>query len=437
MQLLIYTPTITPRIKYIFNFIFREIIRCDFEFTSVIKQFNEYQGPKFSYANKPLTNELFFCADGLLSNHHIEELTINMTDFGGQQTPFAVKNSALPFDIFSASFYFISRYEEYLPFEGDNHLRYPAKLSLQYQLNLLKQPIVDEWALILKNLLKSKLQNFQCGSRAFQFIPTIDVDRAYHFKSSGLLKNAARFVLAAVKRDKEKLKNIINTGLNRKNDPYDTYDILEDLHKEHGFAPIFFFLLSQNGNKNHDVNINPNDELLQKLIVNTSNIANVGIHPSYASNKNIESLIKEKQFLERLLDQKITASRQHYLKLHLPKTYLELISAGIYHDFSMGYASQLGFRAGTCSPFFWYDLQLEKQSHLVIHPFAVMDVALRQYAGLSPEEAIKTIAEMMDSVKIVGGTFYSLWHNEALSETGVWKGWRKVYTTMLEQASAS
>jgi hypothetical protein len=98
----------------------------------------------------------------------------------------------------------------------------------------------------------------------------------------------------------------------------------------------------------------------------------------------------------------------------------------------MGYASQLGFRAGTCTPFFWYDLQLEKQTHLKIHPFAVMDVTLKQYLQLNPDEAIVKIEELLLAIKLVDGTFCSLWHNESLSDFGKWKGWRVVYETMLK-----
>jgi hypothetical protein len=40
---------------------------------------------------------------------------------------------------------------------------------------------------------------------------------------------------------------------------------------------------------------------------------------------------------------------------------------------------------------------------------------------------------MIQSVSDVGGLFVSLWHNESLGETDRWKGWRKVYSNMLEQ----
>ncbi|WP_461788723.1 polysaccharide deacetylase family protein [Pedobacter sp.] len=434
MQLLIYTPQVTPRIKYIFNFMFREILRCDIELTSVTSQFEAYKGPKFSYAAQAIGKELFFKTSGFLSKNNIEKPNIKISAFGGEKVPFAVEDSALPFDVFAASFYFVSRYEEYLPYTPDEHLRFPPKASLQFELGLLRTPVVDQWAIILKNLLASKLENLHFGTRKFEFIPTIDIDRAYHFKSSGIVKNTARLLKALAKGDTERLKNIITTGLGKRKDPFDTYQFLQQIHQRYHLKPIFFFLLSHQGDKNHDVNIHPNDELLQDLIVATAKEGKVGIHPSYASNSNVLKLKEEKLVLDSLLNKTIDLSRQHYLKLHLPKTYLQLIKVGINHDYTMGYASEVGFRAGTCTPFFWYDLQLEKQSHLKVYPFAVMDVTLLKYLKLSPKQAILLIEELVNSVKMVDGSFYSLWHNESLSETGHWKGWKQVYEQMLAVA---
>ncbi|MDQ8003883.1 MAG: polysaccharide deacetylase family protein [Pedobacter sp.] len=436
MQLLVYSPQVTPRIKYIFNFIFREVLRCDFEFTSVANQFVTYNGPKFSYAEKPLGNELFFKANALLLKNNIAQQDLDITDFGNDRVPFAVENSTLPFDIFAASFYLLSRYEEYLPYTPDEHLRFPAEKSLQYELGLLKTPVIDQWAMILKNLLRNKLGNIHFGSRKFEFITTIDIDRAYHFKSSGIVKNTARFIRAIAKGDTERLTNIISTGLGKKKDPFDTYDYLHQLHEKYQLTAIFFFLLSLKGDRAHDVNIHPNDDLLQQLIVETSKVAKVGIHPSYASNSNVTKLKEEKALLDAVLGKTVDLSRQHYLKMQIPKTYLQLIKEGINHDYTMGYASQVGFRAGTCTPFFWYDLQLEKQSHLKVHPFAAMDSTLLKYLKLQPKQAIMLITELVENVKMVDGTFYSLWHNESLSETGNWKGWKEVYEKMLALAVA-
>ena len=435
MQLLIYTPKVTPRIKYIFTFIFREILLCDFEFTSISSDFIKSTLPKMSYGEAPLGDELFFRSAPILLNNSIEQLTIATTEFAGQKVPFAINDGVLPFDIFAASFYFISRYEEYLSFTPDEHLRFPASSSLQHKLNLLEFPIIDNWALILKNILVKQFPSLNFNKRSFNFIPTIDIDRAYHFRSSGILKNTARIVKALINLDKEKLGNIITTGLGTKDDPFDTYVYLDAIHGSYQLKPIFFFLLSQRGHIAYDVNIHPEDELLTNLIKETSKKAKVGLHPSYASNSNTTKIKEELYTLQTITDKKIDISRQHYLKLNLPKTYLQLIKAGINHDYSMGYASKVGFRAGTCTPFFWYDLQLEKQSHLKIHPFAVMDVTLQQYLKLTPELAISKVDELIANVKLVNGTFYSLWHNESLSETGKWKGWKAVYEFMLKTAA--
>ncbi|TKC13036.1 hypothetical protein FA048_05305 [Pedobacter polaris] len=434
MHLLIYNPNVTPRIKYTFNFIFREILICDFEFTSIAADFIKSESPKFTYADAPLADELFFYCSHFITQHNIEPIQVKETTFGDQRVPFPVNNSALPFEIFAASFYFLSRYEEYLPFEADEHGRYPAEQSLQYKLNLLGAPVIDGWAMILKNILLKKYPSLTFGKRKFKFTPTIDVDRAYHFRSSGLAKNTARILKAAVNLNAEKILNIIKTGLGQP-DPFDTYGFLEEIHEKHKLSPIFFFLLANQGHEEFDQNINPEDEAFKTLISEVSKKAQIGIHTSYASNTETKKISEEIKTLEQITNKKINASRQHFLKLHLPRTYLKLIKAGINHDYSMGYASQVGFRAGTCTPFFWYDLQLEKQSHLKIHPFAVMEVTLQQYLKLSPNEAIQKIDELLASVKLVEGNFYSLWHNESLSESGKWKGWKAVYEFMLQNAN--
>ncbi len=123
-------------------------------------------------------------------------------------------------------------------------------------------------------------------------------------------------------------------------------------------------------------------------------------------------------------------SRQHYLKISFPETQRTLIKNGILVDYSLGYASQIGFRAGICTPFFFYDLEHESQTRLLLVPFQVMDVTLRQYLEYSPAKATDEIHQLMEEVSKVKGTFVSVWHNESVSDRHEWKGWRKVFETM-------
>jgi hypothetical protein len=103
----------------------------------------------------------------------------------------------------------------------------------------------------------------------------------------------------------------------------------------------------------------------------------------------------------------------------------------------MGYSGQPGFRASICSPFYFYDLDIDKQTDLKIIPFAAMEATFKYYLKATPQEAIKEINELIDVVKLVNGTFVSVWHNESLSEQGLWKGWKEVYINVLEKASST
>jgi hypothetical protein len=191
-----------------------------------------------------------------------------------------------------------------------------------------------------------------------------------------------------------------------------------------------FFLFGRLGR--YDRNISRGNENFQQLIQRTVHFADIGIHPSYTSNYDYLQLKEEIKKLAVVAGKWINYSRQHYLKLNLPKTYLNLIRAGITHDFTMGYPSNIGFRAGTCTPFNFFDLKSNSETALKVVPFQVMDVTLMQYLKLDPESALTRIHEVIQKVKLVGGTFVSLWHNESLSDNGPWKGWRKVFEDMLE-----
>jgi len=75
------------------------------------------------------------------------------------------------------------------------------------------------------------------------------------------------------------------------------------------------------------------------------------------------------------------------LRLNLPDTYRNLIDEDITDDYSMGYAALPGFRAGICSPYNFYDLDIEVETKLRVHPFMVMDGTLKDYMKLTPTDA--------------------------------------------------
>ncbi len=215
-------------------------------------------------------------------------------------------------------------------------------------------------------------------------------------------------------------------------DPFDQYQLLELLFKEHDLDPVYFFLAGQLGQ--YDRNISSSSREFKKLIKTISREFSIGIHPSYASNQNTDRLQEEIHKLEKISGQRIIRSRQHFLKVQLPYTYRNLMHMGIEEEYTMGYADQIGFRASIAHPFRFFDLESNKASDLIVNPFEVMDVTLHDYMNLNPEEAIEKIAEIIDQTRAVDGTFSALWHNESLSEWKGWTGWSAVFRKMIEMA---
>src|SRR5690606_27819967 len=167
MSLLIYTKTLSDRKNYIFQFLLGEILGLTFLCTDNEKAFLESKSPKFSYSEKRLLNEIFIKEEGLLTESHIQKQTINFYCFDNYTPPF-VANSDLPFDIFSAAFYLISRYEEYVSNEKDEYGRFHGKQSLAYQCGFLKRPVIDEWAYTFLKLLKDRYPLLEHTKRAFK-----------------------------------------------------------------------------------------------------------------------------------------------------------------------------------------------------------------------------------------------------------------------------
>ncbi len=206
------------------------------------------------------------------------------------------------------------------------------------------------------------------------------------------------------------------------------------MQKEYNLKVIYFILLADYGL--NDKNISFTKRKFQLLIKRLADYASIGIHPSYGSNTNFAKLPKEIKRLEGITKREVTKSRQHFLKLTLPETYNQLVDCGIRDDYTMGFASAIGFRASICSAYTFYNLDTETILPIKIHPFAVMDATLLYYLKLSPEQSLTQISALIEEVKNVNGTFISLWHNDTFSNYKQWEGWESVYKEMIKVAKS-
>jgi hypothetical protein len=434
-ELLVFVPKKTSRIQYVFRLVFKELLKIKCTLTSDLDKFLSADAAKIVYADKAYSDDIFFKSSGLLFQKSIENIDIEHIDFEDNKAIFPVhdKNSALPFDVFSAIFFLVSRYEEYQPYVPDMHGRFTAHLSLSAELNFLDKPMANIWAISIKKIILEKYADMHFPTLVYRFRPTYDVDSAFTFSQKGLVRSIGGY-LRSVKEFKwseiVQRSRVLFSGFK---DPFDTFDLQIEYQKRYNLKPIYFFLFGHYGH--YDKNINTRNRIFRFLIKKISDYAQIGIHPSYYTNEHPELLHKEIKNLERVINKDITQSRQHFLRLNLPVTYRNLIEQDITDDYSMGYAALPGFRAGICSSHNFYDLDIEVETKLRVHPFMVMDGTLKDYMNLTPADAVELIKKLIEEVRKVNGTFTSLWHNEPLSDEKRWKGWRKVYEELLIHAA--
>ncbi|TAL60875.1 MAG: hypothetical protein EPN85_06325 [Bacteroidetes bacterium] len=437
-MLLIYTHQITNRVKYTFNVIFNSILGIEYTITSDADVFQKLEGAKISYTEKQIGDEIFFESSGLLFETEINtssRLTPSPSPMGEES-----KNEE---DIFALTFFLVSRYEEYLPFTADHYGRFSAKQSFAYKNNFIHKPVVNTWAKKIREMISARYHGFIFPDKQYSYTPTIDIDNAYAYLGKSFARTVGGYIKAIIKSDWDDFSKRKKTLSGKEKDPYDTYDFQLELHQKYNLNPIYFFLLGDWAP--NDKNLPHTSRMMQSLIKFISEKAKTGMHPSFASNQNPEKIKIEKNRLEKIIPPPcpppagdrtaVTKSRQHFLMLKFPQTYRNLLAAGITDDYSMGFADEVGFRAGICTPYKFYDIEKEEETNLTIHPFAVMDRSLNNYLNLSPEKAIEKAKGIIKEIKTVNGEFISIWHNEMLNEWKEWKGWRYVYEEVIKEAA--
>lgn len=431
-MVLIYLTQNSPRCSYILNFIFKDELGLTFRTSADIKEFEQFAGEKINYSGKRIGDEFFIKSNSILFETGIKNQEIKVEETESEKILFPCVEDDLGFDIFSSVFFMVSRFEEYLPFQGDKFGRFKHEDSLAFQNNFLQKPVVNLWIEIFKNKLATKFPTLQFSKKKFNCVVTYDIDVAYKYKGRSFVRN-----MGAAMKDIFflRLKNFfqrIQTLLLSKNDPWDVYGDLQQLLCKNHLASVFFFLLADKSP--YDRNLNYENPEVEKLVKKIQGFTQPGIHPSFFSSELPEKILGENERLENISVSKITKSRQHFLKFNLPGTFNALCAAGIVEDYSMGFPGMPGFRAGTCTPFYFYDLKNEKATSLKMMPVTCMDATFVYYLKKSPEKSLVEMLRLMKEVENVKGTFTPIFHNDIIGEFPAWK---KAHAQLIRQIKSS
>jgi hypothetical protein len=408
--LYVYTEILTARFTYIINEICVRRLGASIVMVEEVAAIPQ-QSPCIWYANTiPTINAVHIKPAGLLHNNGL---------FLGQYH-FLPNNifDITQRDILSDAFFLLSRFEEYVPHNKDVYGNYLYTESVLYKHQLLQQPIIEIWVQTLQEALQQLFTNWVWYNSMFKKVLTVDVDIAYAYKGRTIWRNilaTTKDILTANIKNIAARKNVLAGNMP---DPFDTY---HDIYTEakHWQETILFFPVGSNSVKDRHIAIT--HPIMQSLFQRMPQHIMVGLHPTISSGHTQEGISNALQQLQQQYKQQpVVTSRQHYLKMQLPETYMHLNAAGLLHDYTMGYNHVNGFRAGTCKPFVWYNLLKDKAYNVTLHPLTVMDAVYIYNQQVTINHAINEAKALLAITQKYNGEFVMVFHNNHIYKQHSW-----------------
>lgn len=412
----------SPRAWYTVHHVLERLLGWTLEWHDDLGSFRASGSPKLFYGAADEPGAFNIRPAGLLSEWSPRQGDPDTLRLPGLTALFPVSGGHMPFDVFAASFWMLSRMEEYALERTDAHGRVLTADLLAARRGFLDVPVVDEWALLLARTWHEQDDRVPMPVRKYSHVFTMDVDNGFAYLGRPWWRMMGAHLRAVIGNRKDEMVARRQVLSGRTMDPFDIYADLE--HWTDGLADrrILFWLTAPRGKHDHAVPFS--FPLLAQRVKDCTVWAEIGIHPSYDSSARPELIAHQRTELASASGAAVDVSRQHFLRVGKYELYAELLRLGVLEDHSMGLHDELGYRAGTCTPFKWYDLRNEAATELDIWPHTVMDNTLHRKLKLSPAEGAIAAKRMVDKVRAVQGTFIGLWHESYLSDHLEAKGWR-------------
>ena len=313
-------------------------------------------------------------------------------------------------DILTAALWTLSRLEESVPGPADNHGRMPASGSASFRFGYLERPIVDEYALALRQAISHLIPGWKAAPAALRVKLSHDIDLVGFPRSlrSTVGHIYPRRLPQAFFRDTLSLAGMGN--------PAYLESVLETarISRETGFDSSFYWKAA--ARTAWDSGYNPLEPPVRQVIERLAGQGfEMGVHPAYETFNNPEALEAEVERLRRVLGKGPMGGRQHFLRWR-PFTWLAWEKAGLAYDSSVGFADAMGFRAGTSVPYHPWLIDENRESTLLEIPLIVMDCTPVEYMRLGTAATLTSIATLVRRSEAAGGVFTLLWHNSSVME---------------------
>lgn len=416
----------SPRLDYVLDFVFNHVLNTGYKLT--LENQEDAALPAIFYG-KTTCLPLSFSVSQIVEEQGVLQQKSMEVLLNAYQEYRLGHRAWWQLDVFGMIFYCLSRYEEYLIKGNDHWGRFTARQSHLVQM-AKNHPVVDELIFLMKEAIVKQYPSYKIPEQKnYTFQATMDIDQAWAYKYRGM-RNILSVGKAIQTLDFKRLHSMWKVLIDKQDDPFYTYEYIKHQCQMNGKKMKVFMLLAGKLTS-IDRNHHPSTPEFRALVQELARFFDLGIHPSFRSTQNICFLKEEISELEQLAGKSVHRSRQHFLLLRLPQTYRQLIQHGIDEDYTMGFADEVGYRAGTGHSFYWYDLEEEQVTPLKIFPFQIMDATLKNYMNLNSDEAIQLITAMKQQSELYHSPVTFIWHNSSLDESGEWKGWRQVFEYLM------
>lgn len=324
--------------------------------------------------------------------------------------------------------------------------------DFQYTENNFSEPYCDLFVIKKLNQKGLRKKNIWPENKSFALAITHDVD----LLTGNSTKSLIRYYQKQIKTDFKSLikmpliasKDIVMSYfryLLKDKDPLWDFEIWTDLESKYNFKSTFFaFIRPELKNEIHDFDClyKLNDPVIfQKKKISVANFFKflynsgweVGLHGSFLSYDSEKIFRKQKLALQEIIQSEVFSTRQHFLHYDIKKTPLVHHQAGIKVDSTIGFNRNIGFRAGTCMPYFSQDNE-GNMLDVLEFPQIIMDVSLFSTSALelNAEKAIERSLKLMDKVEKVGGCLTINFHPNYLYK----KDRMLVFETILQEAKS-
>lgn len=303
-----------------------------------------------------------------------------------------------------------TRREEYERTERDRYDRFP------YYQSRHRDVLVPRASQVLME------HGFSCEypeSRPFAVCLTHDIDTVYRpLRSKGLE------VIKALKAgDLSQAGRIIPQMRSKKHPEWNFEEIIK-LEESYDACSSFYFMALEKGEREYAYAI---EDLEQEMCSIQDKGCEIGLHGGCDAYRDLDSLKREKQHLESVLNQKVVGYRNHYLKFRVPETWELLERAGFLYDTTLGYPDCIGFRNGMCHPFQPFNINTARKMEILEIPLVVMDLTVLSYMRLNEKLIWERIEHLFNVAERYHGVITILWHNSSTTGTSL-----RLYRKILE-----